>query len=300
MDTGYDIVVVFLGNLNDNKSTYEQIGKIYQLLKRNHDKRIALDMGKVTFVSANLFAVLGACLESTVPQNRNKVFFTNVNSKITSLMARNKFGRYFNINAQEDKYESCIDYAVFKAETEQLEEFERYIMLQIFNHREIPEMSSDYKNRIIDNFLEIFNNVIDHADAENVYVCGQFFPKSHSFVFSIVDIGLTFSEKIGKHFRDNGLRAPINCIEWALKLGNTTKTNSPGGLGLTTLLEFLTCNKGAFSIVSNIELYEYSSKGQRTRLLKNLFPGTIVTIRVNLNDSNWYLLDADGDETIVF
>lgn len=38
-------------------------------------------------------------------------------------------------------------------------------------------MNSVYKNSIIDNFLEMFNNVIDHANSSYVYVCGQFFRK---------------------------------------------------------------------------------------------------------------------------
>ena len=295
-----DIIFEFQKNLENNKNTYEKLGSLYNLLNTNYNKEIVIDMKSVSFISADLFAVLGACLASTVSRNGHKVVFRNINSKISSLMARNKFGRYFELELQEDKYESCIDYAVFKAKTEQLEEFEKYIVLQIFNHREIPWMSSKYKNRIIDNFLEIFNNVIDHAETENVYVCGQFFPRSKSFVFSIVDIGLTFSQKIDTFFELCKKKTPDNKIEWAIKSGNTTKIDSPGGLGLTTLLEFLKYNKGRFVIVSQDEFYDYNHKGQRTYTLSNSFPGTIVTIRVNLKDENLYMLDSDNDETIVF
>lgn len=297
----YDYRFEFKCNLNSNdKRTYEQFGNLYELLITNYNKTVVIDMGKVDFFSANLFAVLGACLDSTIEKNGHTVYFKNINSKISALMARNKFGRAFSMKKQEDRFESCIDYAMFKAETEQLEEFEKYILLQIFNHKEIPLMSENYKNRIIDNFLEIFNNVIDHAEAKYVYVCGQFFPKSQSFVFSIVDVGLTFEQKISNYFKICGKNPPMYSIEWALQSGNTTKLDSPGGLGLTTLMDFLTRNKGSFSIISNNEFYEYNSKGERTILLGNFFPGTIVTIDVNLKDSNHYIIEEDNDEIIVF
>lgn len=293
-------IFTFDCNLNNNKKTYEQFGKLYKLLDQTKNQEIYFDLRKVDFISANLFAVFGACLNSTVHRNCNKIRFLGVKNKIISLMSRNKFGKYFHLDLKNDVYKSCVEYAVFKAKTEQLEEFEKYLLLQIFNHKEIPEMSMIYKNRIIDNFLEIFNNVIDHAEAEYVYVCGQFFPSNQSFVFSIVDIGLTFAQKIDAYFEKYGKESPVHKIEWALKAGNTTKTSSPGGLGLTTLFEFLEYNKGKFSIVSNNEFYKFDYKGKRTLSLSNGFPGTIVTIDVNLRDSNLYLLDTDNDETIVF
>ena len=58
--------------------------------------------------------------------------------------------------------------------------FNRYFTwdnLDDIYHNTLPIMNSVYKNSIIDNFLEMFNNVIDHANSSYVYVCGQFFRK---------------------------------------------------------------------------------------------------------------------------
>lgn len=52
--------------------------------------------------------------------------------------------------------------------------------------------------------------------------------------------------------------------------------------------------------MSHDELYEYNSKGSRTIYLDNCFPGTIVTISVNLQDNNLYIYNKEKDETIIF
>lgn len=300
MNLSTDFIFTFDCNLNNDKSTYEQIASLYNELLNHKEREITVDFKHVQFISANLFAVLGACFDKSIVKNNNLIKFTNVNPSIQKLMTRNKFAKYLNIKSQEDKYNTCIKYNIFSAQTEQLEEFEKYLIFYIFEHKEIPIMSSEYKNLVMDNFLEIFNNVIDHAEAKSVYVCGQYFRRKNKLEFSIVDIGKTFTQKINLYFSERGKSAPEKHIEWALGEGNSTKINEPGGLGLTTLLEFLQYNNGSFTIVSHDELYEYNSKGSRTIYLDNCFPGTIVTISVNLQDNNLYIYNKEKDETIIF
>ena len=82
-------------------------------------------------------------------------------------MQKNGFNRYFTWDNLDDIYHN----------TEHLGDFERYLLLNVFSRNNLPIMNSVYKNSIIDNFLEMFNNVIDHANSSYVYVCGQFFRK---------------------------------------------------------------------------------------------------------------------------
>lgn len=300
MSYNVDFIYTFKSNLNNDKNTYEQMTLLYKILFDRSNQRIIIDFKNVQFVSANLFAVLGACFDKNVNENKNRIEFINVSSSILSLMTRNTFSTHFNINSQKDKYNSCIEYHSFLAKTEQLEEFEKYLIFYIFDHKEIPTMTPEYKNIILDNFLEIFNNVIDHTNAEMVYVCGQYFRRMNKLDFSIVDMGQTFTQKIHLYFSKQNKLSPEKYIEWALGAGNSTKEDEPGGLGLTFLLDFLQHNGGSFTIVSHNELYEHNSKGTRTVYLDNCFPGTIVTISVNLNDNKLYIYDSKNDETIIF
>ena len=182
----YDIYFVFSGNLDNNIKTYQQICKLYEILDTNIKKSVLLDFSKVEFISANLFAALGACLDYTIKKKHHEIYVSRLNKKIKQLIARNGFNRYFDFDSEEDSFKNSIKYEIFEANTEQLTVFERYLTLYIFEHNDIPKMSKHYRYKIIDNFLEIFNNVIDHAESEKVYVCGQFFYKSKNLEFSIV------------------------------------------------------------------------------------------------------------------
>ena len=299
-DLKYDIVYNFSGNLNDNIKTYEQIGELYAHLIQKKNKKISVDFTKVNFISANLLAALGACLDYTIKNNGHEVYVNGLNKKIKDLMARNGFNRHFNFATKEDTFKKSIKYEIFKATTEQLTYFEKYMSIYIFEHKGIPSMSTEYRYRIIDNLLEIFNNVSDHVDSQNVYVCGQFFEKNKNLKFSIVDIGETFRDIIKEYFISKGQIPPQKCIEWAVQTGHSTKTDKPGGLGLSTLLEFLQYNRGSFTILSGSECYVYSIGGAQTRELHAGFPGTVVTIEIKLSDDNLYLYDDEKSETIIF
>ena len=126
MSYNVDFIYTFKSNLNNDKNTYEQMTLLYKILFDRSNQRIIIDFKNVQFVSANLFAVLGACFDKNVNENKNRIEFINVSSSILSLMTRNTFSTHFNINSQKDKYNSCIEYHSFLAKTEQLEEFEKY------------------------------------------------------------------------------------------------------------------------------------------------------------------------------
>lgn len=296
----YDIVFDIGDRLENNITAYEKIGGIISELSKSEKKCVLLDFSKVEFISANLFATLGACIEVWVLRQKHKVYGQGINDKISHLMAKNRFGRLVGMASEPDEDKSCVRYDIFAAETECLEQFEKYILLEIFEHKEIPMMEENYKNGIIDNFLEIFNNVIDHSQATTAHVCGQFFYESKMLVFSIADIGLTFQEKIEDYFKHIGKEAPAKKIEWALEMGNSTKIGEPGGIGLNLLLRFLKDNKGFFCVVSGNEYYEYGHNGEKTNYLTSGYPGTVVTIGINLADSNMYFLFDNSDVTIDF
>lgn len=255
-------------------------------------------MDNVEFISANLFSVLGSILDTTTKRNNNAITFSNIHSKIKRLMQMNGFNRYFQWESIPDKYHSTIKYTVFRATTENLEEFERYLILNVFNRPDMPIMSNNVRDRIVDSFLEMFNNVIDHADSDSAYVCGQYFKKSGNLIISIVDIGKTIKENVTEYLQH---KMGNNSLKWAIIKGNSTKSETaPGGLGFSLLLEFIKLNKGAFSLVSAEECYEVSSKGERFYDLEGCFQGTIVTITFNMHDDFAYILKEEQEEEIIF
>lgn len=162
-------------------------------------------------------------------------------------------------------------------------------------------MNSAYKNNIIDNLLEMFNNVIDHANSSHVYVCGQFFPSNMDLCFSIVDIGRTINENVTSYLGVTAMDFPDNTLKWAIVPGNSTKAlEAPGGLDLSTLLDFIRHNSGCFLLISDKEIYELRSGKESFDTLDLPFPGTIVTITINLKDTQLYFLNQSNNDIIIF
>lgn len=229
---------------------------------------------------------------------KHRIDFSNIHPKVKNVMQMNGFRKYFSWERVTDKFHSTIEYRIFQATTQNLEEFEKYLLINVFNRADMPTMSVNVKNRIIDSFLEMFNNVLDHANSKCVYVCGQYFHKNGKLIISIVDEGKTIKENVGEYLEK---LEEINSLEWAIVPGNSTKSNSaPGGLGFSILLEFLKLNKGNFTLISDNESYEVSNKGSRFISLNGNFPGTIVSITFNLHDDFSYILREEKSDDIIF
>lgn len=294
MSEDFEIIFSFEKNLNNDIQSYEKLIELYHLLNSETGKTVLLDFTKVNFLSANLLAVLGCCVDNIIKKHR--IVIKNLNPKIKEVMRKNKFNKYFTWDDLNDTYHSTMDYAIFEATTEHLVDFERYLLLNVFSRENLPIMSSGYQNSIIDNLLEIFNNVIDHAESSYVYVCGQYFPGNSNLSFTIVDLGKTIFDNVKEYLFKYNNEVPQNTLEWAIIPGNSTKTEyAPGGLGFSTLLDFLKLNRGCFILISHNELYEIRPGKERFIKLSSSFPGTIVTITINLLDEQYYLLDKDND-----
>lgn len=296
-----EVIFTFEKNLNNNKYSYDKLIELYHTLNALNQQKVILDFSNVTFLAANLLAVLGCCVENTVTKRNHKIALRNIHPKIKTIMQKNGFNKYFTWDSIHDVYHNTMSYEIFKSTTEHLVDFERYLLLNVFSRNNLPIMNSAYKNSIIDNFLEMFNNVIDHANSSHVYVCGQFYPKSMNLCFSIVDIGTTIKENVTSYLSATSMNSPSSSLEWAIIPGNSTKAmEAPGGLGFSTLLDFLKHNNGSFLLISDKEIYELQANKECFNILALPFPGTIVTITINLKDNQLYFFNQNNNDLIIF
>ena len=60
------MLFTFENNLINDKNTYAKLIALYHILNSSHHEEIILDFSKVTFLSANLLAVLGCCVDNTM------------------------------------------------------------------------------------------------------------------------------------------------------------------------------------------------------------------------------------------
>ncbi len=300
LQTSEILIIQYDSSWQNDIETYQELIKTYHVISKSDYRIIHLEMGKVEFVAANLFAVLGGMFYELGVIQRRKIGFLSLRNKIKAVMQKNGFGNLFNLGVVLDKYHTTIEYHPFRADTIELEQFEKYIFFNIFEHRNMPEMSVSVRDVMIDNFLEMFNNVIDHAGSEFVHVCGQFFPRKKRLVLSIVDFGTTIRDNIEIYNRSILMNEKCS-LKWAIAKGNSTKTDdAPGGLGFSLILDFLEQNRGEFVLISGREYFCKDHNGKKFLLLEESFPGTIVTITFNMDDEFSYILVNKDIELIKF
>lgn len=86
-----------------------------------------------------------------------------------------------------------------------------------------------------------------------------------------------------------------------MKSGNTTaKSQTPRGIGLHLINNFVKLNEGELFIISNDEIYEIADRKDAYLKLKHAFPGTVVTLAFNLSDRGKYRLKSENLSEIEF
>lgn len=294
-------MIISIGcDIDNGIKSNECLAELSSVLYENEYDELQLNFEKVRFIAANQLAVIAAIVEELCIRKGKTVALGNITNKVRLVMQKNGFGKHLQLEPKADKFHTTIPYQFFRID--ESEEFERYLLLHIFQREDIPRMSERARNTIIDYFLEIFNNVKEHANAGYIYSCGQFFPKSNILYFTICDIGKTIPDNVKDYLKEISRgKDEEYCIEWALKEGNSTRTNdSPGGLGLSMINRFIELNKGRLMVMSGNEIYEYSKNKSRFLISESCFRGTIVTIGINMSDSFSYLAINDNIEQILF
>ena len=288
-------------SINTGYHSHLMLTEFAARLSKMDSDEIYLDLSTVKFIAANQFAVLGCILHAYMHNHSgDKEYLSSLNNKETEVIQKNGFCRYLNLEKIPDKYNTTIPYRVF--DISQIDEFEKYISLRVFNREGMPKMSDAIRDQMVDSILEIFNNVKEHTHSNKVFTCGQFFPKSSLLYLTIVDSGETIPYNVESYFVSLNSKPPMKALKWALVSGNTTRfSDAPGGLGLSFLDEFIASNDGRLYIVSGNETYE-RIKGKTS--LKNLnvpFWGTIVTVAFNLSDSaRKYYAASNNSVDIIF
>jgi hypothetical protein len=167
-------------------------------------------------------------------------------------------------------------------------------------------LSPMLKNEIVSRIFEIFMNAYGHGASIQqisdlgVYSCGQFDPKEQKLDLTVLDFGPGIINNVSKHLPQ--LDNEIEAMEWALKKGNTTHTDSKGtgiprGLGFELLLEFTKVNKGILRIYSNGAMACSNLDGTwSVKKAKYHFKGTLVSITVNCDDKH-YKFSSEPNES---
>ena len=287
------------GNLTSDYLGYNQIVRFINTMSSLSHCQINIDFEQVSFLEANLCAILGVAFE-ILESNKNEINLVNFKPKVEAILRKNEFLLRFGYEALDDKYKTTLVYKKFIPSNDQ--GFNDYISDNLLNHTNFPLHSEKLSKAILRNIFEIFENARTHGDCDYIHTCGQFFPnkKNKPLHFTIVDKGINIQKNVNDFLTDE--LSATDAIIWAMEKGNTTKTgDTSGGLGLNVIFEFIKLNNGKIHIISSDGFYEFSDGKINVSKLSSPFNGTIVNIRFNLNDTNFYSLISETENNdIIF
>lgn len=154
------------------------------------------------------------------------------------------------------------------------------IMLQNFTALDEKDIT-DLKHYLQYLFLELMNNVADHAHSPvGGYTMAQYYPQEKKIQFVVADRGVAFLKNIQLNFSD--IKNEEEAIYEALKKGVTSTQqkmyNQPknAGFGLYAMFEILQMTGGRFVIISNDTLVRYENEKYSTKKLQHSWKGVVV------------------------
>lgn len=282
---------------NDIKSEFEGYDYIITWInkyKNIKNTKITFDFGRVTFLEANLCALIGTIFEILESKN-NELRIVNIQPQVETILRKNEFLLPFGFEKIVDQYDTALKYRKFTPNDDF--GFNNYIQEELLKKQQFPSHSDKLGKEITRNIFEIYENARTHGQCDYIHSCGQFYPRKPDkpLHFTIVDKGVNIKQNVSA-FHNTDINA-ADAIEWAMKKGNTTKSgDTSGGLGLAVIFEFIKHNKGKIQVISSDGFYEYKNESVTKKKLASIFEGTIVNIKFNLNDSNHYLLSSEVED----
>lgn len=172
---------VKISTLHTSFSSHQALANLFHEIHSFDGDTLLLNFEDAAFISANQFSVLGCILSTFHAQHPEiRILVGNMSPKLLNIIRKNGFGRHLSYDMLPDINNTTIPYRIF--DVTEIDQFEKYITISIFNRNDLPQMSSGVKNQIIDNILEIFNNVHEHTHSQSLFTCGQFFLKKDCYI----------------------------------------------------------------------------------------------------------------------
>ncbi len=276
------LIIDFSDNLYTDYSGINRLFKFYSQASVYYNTTIYLDFYHLTWFDANLSALFGSILSKLSKEN-NLLFSTDLKFLEDNFEILFRNGFLYSKNKYVDEHKSTVSFRSFTLDDK--DGFVKYISEDLMEHQGMPNFDSNQKDKILDSLIEVFCNIQIHSKSKDAFfVCGQYYPKKKTLAFSIVDLGIGFLPAI--QIKTNGsIDNHFDAIEWALQKGNTTKVDSPGGLGLSDLYSYFKNSNGNLQIITGDT---YWSIDMENTLLKKLnfktpYVGSMINLFFNCN-----------------
>ncbi|MDQ1340437.1 MAG: hypothetical protein QG567_1594 [Campylobacterota bacterium] len=151
--------------------------------------------------------------------------------------------------------------------------------------------TKDLKDYLQYLFIELMNNVADHAHSEvGGYVMAQYYPINKKIQFAVADRGVGFLSNLKLKF---SVETEEEAIYKALEKGVTATLQKMygheknAGFGLYAMFEILKMTGGRFVIISNDTLLRYENGSLQSKKLDNHWRGVVVAFEFDEANINY-------------
>lgn len=155
------------------------------------DKNFFLDMSRLTWFEGNLCACLGGLLIYFKSQSLGiSTKLSENDSAVRSLFKKNGFLALFGQDRIVDTHSTTIEFKKHKING--LNDFQTYIGKSFSpGSKGLPDMTPRLLKDFRSSLYEIYLNAAEHAETQqDVFSCGQFFPRKQRLDFCITDLGI--------------------------------------------------------------------------------------------------------------
>lgn len=158
------------------------------------------------------------------------------------------------------------------------------------------------KEFLVTTIGEIFANAFGHSDEKKVSFMYdiEWYNEKFYLVINITDYGKTIIHNVQsfqREYYDREMNS-CDCINWAMKIGNTTRCGS-GGYGLPTLVDYVSNVEGELLIFSGNSVYALKGTVENILKAKGNFYGTSISMKIPLFDTSKAILYDEKRNKIV-
>lgn len=230
-----------------------------------------------------------------------KVYINSIFKRKIQNQVMTKEGKDFNKDSDLDELirNQELDYYAFNGKEDTSGAINHVASLLANSMLSInPDKLKDFLNTTIG---EIFSNSRNHSDQQEVFFASFVDQSIKGDIFltvSIIDYGKTIVNNVREYLNKKSISG-AECIDWAVKPANTTRTGS-GGYGLPTLIDYMKAAKGDLYIFSGDAFYILlnGERGNTYDVDNGAFFGTSVAFKVKLNQNSFIIKYDDENKKI--
>lgn len=319
-----DMEIIRIPNIRSDDAGFEIGFKIAKKIIENPINYYSFDFTNCSKLSHNGIVLLGGLARYVESQRSTKanlfkkklsIFGTNFQVEtMSAILSENLINNNFLSHFKEqDKFRPHYkkgEYIGYREHKNILNEnfLTEYLKNEWLSNDKLI-LSKELKSEIISRIIEIFMNAYGHGISrqENeqlgIYSCGEYDKKLKKLHISVLDFGVGIVNNVMTGCPN--ISTEVEAMDWALKLGNSTNTDSinsltPRGLGFELLREFVTVNKGELRIYSN-SVKACTTPSGSYKISDNVFnfPGTLVSITINC-DNRKYMFSTEAKSPHLF